>query len=59
MLTVPAPGFDDPLALLRACHARILRQCETLGIMAERLAGGGLTPELRDAAAAARRGVSL
>jgi hemerythrin-like domain-containing protein len=26
----PAPDFSDPLALLRACHQRILNQCDLL-----------------------------
>lgn len=26
----PAPGFDDPLAMLQACHGRITAQCTTL-----------------------------
>ncbi|BAZ93020.1 uncharacterized protein FOKN1_0618 [Thiohalobacter thiocyanaticus] len=26
----PAPGFDDPLGLLRACHMRMLMHCSTL-----------------------------
>ncbi|HEY0664970.1 MAG TPA: hemerythrin domain-containing protein [Gallionella sp.] len=25
-----APGFDDPLEMLHACHGKILRQCDTL-----------------------------
>jgi hemerythrin-like domain-containing protein len=55
MLTSSAPGFDDPLALLRACHERILRQCETLSKVTERLPADGLTPDLREAAAAVHR----
>lgn len=35
MLPEPAPGFDQPIALLRACHGRIRRYLATL----ERLAG--------------------
>ncbi|GAB4119420.1 MAG: hemerythrin domain-containing protein [Sideroxydans sp.] len=28
--TPAAPGFDDPLEMLRACHGRITAQCDTL-----------------------------
>lgn len=31
------PGFDDPLALLRACHTRILDHCELLETVVARL----------------------
>ncbi len=27
LMPKPAPGFDDPLGLLRACHERILGHC--------------------------------
>lgn len=30
LMPKPAPGFDDPLGLLRACHERILGHCDTL-----------------------------
>ena len=33
----PAPGFDDPLEMLRACHGKILRQCDTLQKLAAHL----------------------
>ena len=26
----PAPGFDNPLEMLEACHGRIQSQCATL-----------------------------
>jgi hemerythrin-like domain-containing protein len=26
----PLPGFDDPIGLLRACHARMLEHCDLL-----------------------------
>ena len=55
MLASPAPGFDDPLALLRACHERITRQCNTLEKIAAQLASHGLTPDLRTAAAGVHR----
>jgi len=51
MLTAPAPGFDDPLALLAACHGRILARCETLGRLVAELKGKGPNPEALAAAA--------
>lgn len=50
MLPEPAPGFDDPLALLRACHARILKQCTTLDALVARLRTHGVDAEVRQAA---------
>ena len=50
MLPVPAPGFDEPLALLRACHERIQRQCATLAKLAAHLHRDGLTDAARQAA---------
>ena len=32
-----APSFDDPLEMLRACHGKILRQCDTLQKLAAHL----------------------
>jgi len=55
MLPVPAPGFDDPLAMLAACHERILRQCATLEKLAGHLRDQDLTPEARTAAAEVHR----
>jgi len=55
MLPAPAPGFDDPLAMLAACHERILRQCATLEKIAAHLRAAGLTPEVRAAAAEVHR----
>jgi hemerythrin-like domain-containing protein len=51
MLPAPAPGFDEPLAMLRACHERILRQCVTLTKLAAHLRSDGLTDSARQAAA--------
>jgi hemerythrin-like domain-containing protein len=51
MLPAPAPGFDAPLAMLRACHERILRQCATLTKLAAHLRREGLTKDARQAAA--------
>lgn len=30
LISKPAPTFDHPLEMLRACHERILQQCNTL-----------------------------
>lgn len=46
-----APGFDDPLGMLRACHERILRQCETLERMPQHVRTKGIDDEMRRAAA--------
>jgi len=51
MLPTPAPGFDEPLAMLRACHERIQRQCATLAKLAAHLGRDGLTDGARQAAA--------
>ncbi|MFA6972268.1 MAG: hemerythrin domain-containing protein [Gallionella sp.] len=37
-----APGFDDPLQMLRACHGKILRQCGTLRKLADHLDNGNM-----------------
>jgi len=50
MLPTPAPGFDEPLAMLRACHERIQRQCATLAKLAVHLRHDGLTDDARQAA---------
>jgi len=50
MLPTLAPGFDEPLAMLRACHERILRQCATLTKLAAHLRSDGLTDGARQAA---------
>jgi hemerythrin-like domain-containing protein len=46
-----APGFDDPLGMLRACHERILRHCDTLIRVAEHVAQHGVDEEVRRACA--------
>ncbi len=55
MLPTPAPGFDQPLALLRACHERLLRQCATLEKFVVHLRAQGLDAEARQAAAEVHR----
>ena len=55
MLPAPAPGFDAPLDMLRACHERILRQCTTLERLAAHLRTAGLDADARRAAAEVHR----
>lgn len=50
-----APGFDDPLGLLAACHTRIERQCETLERLPAHIAAHGVDAAAREAAAAVLR----
>ena len=45
-----APGFDDPMGLLLACHDRILGHCETLERLPGHLAAHGPDDEARQAA---------
>ncbi len=45
-----APGFNEPLEMLRSCHVRILRQCETLICVAEHIGSAGVTDNARTAA---------
>ena len=51
----PAPGSDDPLALLSACHGRIARQCATLERLAAHLPVHGSDEAAQTAAASVRR----
>jgi hemerythrin-like domain-containing protein len=51
----PAPGADDPLALLSACHGRIARQCATLMRLAAHLPVHGSDAAAQTAAAAVIR----
>jgi hemerythrin-like domain-containing protein len=51
----PAPGFDEPLEMLRACHERIAAQCETLGKLVAHLAQAGPDEQAQQAAAAVLR----
>jgi hemerythrin-like domain-containing protein len=52
LLRSPAPGFDDPLGLLRACHGRIRERLDTLERLPAHLAAHGAD---RDAQLASRR----
>ena len=44
------PGFDEPLALLRACHTRILDHCELLEQLVTKVKAQGDETEIRDTA---------
>lgn len=43
------PDFDDPLAVLEACHQRMLAQCDILEKLPDHLAANGLDDEARNA----------
>lgn len=45
-----APSFDDPLQMLRACHEKILRQCDTLKKLAAHLTNNGCDAQVQQAA---------
>ena len=47
---VPAPSFDDPLGMLRACHTRIERQLSTLERLVRHLPEYGTDAQARSAA---------
>lgn len=48
--TEAAPSFDDPLQMLRACHEKILRQCDTLQKLAAHLTNNGCDAQAQQAA---------
>lgn len=45
-----APTFDHPLEMLRACHGKILRQCETLQKLGDHLKTDGCDEQVQQAA---------
>lgn len=49
-LTATLPGFDEPLALLRACHTKILAHCDLLERAITQLAENKEDEEARSAA---------
>jgi len=49
-LTETLPGFDQPLALLRACHTKILAHCELLEQLSANLGNADKAEEVRGAA---------
>jgi hemerythrin-like domain-containing protein len=51
----PAPTFDDPLEMLRACHGRIEAQCVTLGRLVIHLSTHGCDEQAVQAARAILR----
>ena len=52
LLGPAAPGFERPLEVLEACHARIARQCDTLDRLAAHLPAHGADAQARQAARA-------
>jgi hemerythrin-like domain-containing protein len=44
------PGFDDPIALLRACHRKMLAQCDLLDALVAQAQTGDLDDAARKAA---------
>jgi hemerythrin-like domain-containing protein len=50
-----APGFDDPLEMLRACHGRIQTQCATLEKLLRHLPQHGCDHQAQQAALAILR----
>ncbi|MEO7481459.1 MAG: hemerythrin domain-containing protein [Sulfuriferula sp.] len=51
LIPKPAPGFDDPLGLLSACHERILSHCATLERLVPHLRQYGADEDAQQAAA--------
>jgi hemerythrin-like domain-containing protein len=49
MLVPELPDFDDPLGMLRACHQRMLAQCDTLEKLPAHIAARGVDEEARGA----------
>ncbi|MFP5394241.1 MAG: hemerythrin domain-containing protein, partial [Gammaproteobacteria bacterium] len=52
LLPDPAPGFDQPIAVLKHCHDRIRKQLATLDKLPAHLAAHGADDQARQAAAA-------
>lgn len=50
LLIKPAPSFDEPLEMLRACHERIAAQCATLEKLAAHLPLHGADTQAQQAA---------
>jgi hemerythrin-like domain-containing protein len=55
LLPTPAAGFDDPLALLQACHERIRKHLDLLERLAAHMTLAGTDDEARRAAASVLR----
>lgn len=54
-----APDFSDPLGLLRACHERVFKHCDTLENLAAHLDDKGLDQDAREAAAQVHKYFSI
>lgn len=54
-LITPAPGFDQPVAVLKHCHDRIRKQLETLDRLQKHLQQEGHTVDAQQAATAILR----
>ncbi len=52
LLGEAAPGFEQPVDVLEACHARMARQCDTLDKLLEHLPAHGADMQARQAARA-------
>ncbi|MBU1224527.1 MAG: hemerythrin domain-containing protein [Gammaproteobacteria bacterium] len=52
LLGAAAPGFDRPLAVLEACHGRIVKQCDTLEKLLAHLPEHGADIQAQQAARA-------
>jgi iron-sulfur cluster repair protein YtfE (RIC family) len=52
LLGAAAPGFDQPLDVLEACHGRIAKQCDTLEKLLAHLPGHGADAQAQQAARA-------
>jgi len=50
LLSGPAPGFEEPFAMLEACHERVERMLTLLGRLREHLATHGCDASAREAA---------
>lgn len=53
------PGFDEPIEMLRACHDRMVDQCNTLKRLVPHLEANGCDESARQAAAAVLRYFTL
>ncbi|WP_233217377.1 hemerythrin domain-containing protein [Trinickia dabaoshanensis] len=49
-MTKPAPSFDEPLEMLKACHERIAAQCTTLEKLEAHLRANGIDEQAQQAA---------
>ncbi len=59
LLAEPAPSFDTPIELLRACHERILQHCRLLDWLDAQLQTQAVDPQMQQAAARIHRYFTL